>query len=55
MTANPDNDFDIRPAAFDDLGDVAAIHVKVWQSTYVGQIPQSYLDGLDIKTRVCTQ
>lgn len=42
---------EIRSATFDDLGDIAAIHVKVWRQAYIGQVPQDYLDGLDIKAR----
>ena len=42
---------EIRSATFDDLADVAAIHVSAWQQAYIGQVPQDYLDGLDIKTR----
>jgi GNAT superfamily N-acetyltransferase len=45
------NALEIRPATFDDLQDIAAIHVKVWQQAYIGQVPQAYLDGLDVKAR----
>lgn len=42
---------EIRAATFEDLGDVAALHVKVWQQAYIGQVPQPYLDSLDVTAR----
>jgi GNAT superfamily N-acetyltransferase len=39
---------DATPA---DLPDVAHIHVRCWQESYVGQVPQAYLDGLDATAR----
>jgi GNAT superfamily N-acetyltransferase len=41
----------IKAAKFEDLPDIARIHVKSWQETYAGQVPQDYLDGMDIKAR----
>ena len=41
----------IRAASYDDLADVARIHVQSWQETYMGQVPQNYLDGMDVKAR----
>jgi GNAT superfamily N-acetyltransferase len=37
----------IRPAHVSDAGRIGLIHVRSWQSTYRGQVPQDYLDGLD--------
>lgn len=42
---------EIRPATFNDLPDVARIHVTSWQQTYVGQVPQDYLDAMDVTAR----
>ncbi|GAA1371138.1 GNAT family N-acetyltransferase [Catellatospora chokoriensis] len=30
-----------------DAGALAIVHVRSWQATYRGQVPQNYLDGLD--------
>ena len=42
----------IRPATMDDLEDIARIHVTSWKETYVGQVPQSYLDDLNVPDRI---
>lgn len=42
----------ITPAAYDDLSEVARIHVASWKQTYVGQVPQAYLDNLDVARRL---
>lgn len=42
---------EIRDAAFEDLADIARIHVRAWQQAYAGQLDQSYLDSLDIAAR----
>jgi GNAT superfamily N-acetyltransferase len=35
-----------------DLPQIARVHLKSWQSTYVGIVPQGYLDALDYNTRL---
>lgn len=37
---------EIRPATPDDAPAIADIHVRAWQWTYRGQVPDDYLDGL---------
>lgn len=44
----------IRPAVTADAAGIASVHVRSWQSTYKGLIPQEYLDGLDIGQRRST-
>ena len=41
----------IRLAAAADLDGVAAVHVRSWQSAYRGQLPDAYLDTLDVEKR----
>ena len=42
----------VRAATVDDADTVAKIHVKTWQVTYRGQVPDSYLDELSSRDRV---
>jgi GNAT superfamily N-acetyltransferase len=42
----------ICPASYDDLPEVAQIHVTSWKQTYVGQVPQVLLDNLDVAKRL---
>lgn len=42
----------IRPATFDDLPDVAEIHVASWRYAYAGIVPQTFLDSLDVSNRL---
>jgi len=42
----------ITSVAYEDLADVAALHVRSWKETYTGLMPQSYLDGMDVKDRL---
>lgn len=42
----------IRPATPDDASPLAAVHVRSWQATYRGLVPQDYLDRLDPADRV---
>ncbi len=42
----------ISRASYDDLPEVAQIHVTSWKQTYVGQVPQVYLDKLDVARRL---
>ena len=37
----------IRAARVEDAAQIAAVHVRSWQSAYRGLLPQAYLDGLD--------
>jgi L-amino acid N-acyltransferase YncA len=46
-----DNNFQIRKATYNDLPDIARIHVMSWQQTYVGQVPKEYLDSLNVEDR----
>lgn len=41
----------VRNAKIDDAEAIATIHVKTWQCTYKGQIPDSYLDSLSIEQK----
>ena len=41
------HDLPISAASYDDLPDVAQLHVASWKQTYVGQVPQAYLDNND--------
>ncbi|SNT64819.1 L-amino acid N-acyltransferase YncA [Asanoa hainanensis] len=41
----------IRPETPDDIDDVAAVHVRAWQSGYAGIIPKEVLDALDPRQR----
>ena len=47
-----ENVLSIAPASYAELPEVASIHVTSWRETYVGQVPQSYLDSLDIEERL---
>ncbi|MBV1853802.1 GNAT family N-acetyltransferase [Catellatospora tritici] len=42
----------IRRATAADAEALAAVHVRTWQDTYRGQVPQAYLAGLDPAERV---
>jgi ribosomal protein S18 acetylase RimI-like enzyme len=41
----------IRKAAVDDAYGIASVHVRSWQVAYRGQIPDDFLDRLDVKKR----
>jgi GNAT superfamily N-acetyltransferase len=41
----------VRPATPFDLEAVAEVHVRSWQETYPGQVPQDYLDSLSVEQR----
>ena len=45
------DDHRIRPALVNDAEGIAKVHVYTWQSTYLGLIPDSYLQGLDVDQR----
>jgi GNAT superfamily N-acetyltransferase len=42
----------IRPAAPGDEEALAHVHVRAWQTAYRGILPDAFLDGLDVATRV---
>jgi ribosomal protein S18 acetylase RimI-like enzyme len=42
----------ISCASYDDLLKVAQIHVASWKQAYVGQVPQTHLDNLDVSKRL---
>ena len=44
----------VRRASAADVPAIAEVHIRSWQETYVGQVPQSYLDGLAIEDRIRT-
>ena len=37
----------VRRATVADADPIGLVHVRSWQSAYLGKIPQEYLDGLD--------
>ena len=41
----------IRDVKTEDIPQIATTHVQSWQTTYTGQLPQSYLYGLSIPKR----
>ena len=41
----------IRDVKTEDIPQIARTHVQSWQTTYTGQLPQSYLDDLSIPKR----
>lgn len=42
----------VRPASSDDADAIAAIHVRSWQHTYRGQVPEDYLASLSVARRI---
>jgi L-amino acid N-acyltransferase YncA len=42
---------EVRLATRHDLDAIAEVHVRSWQETYVGQVPQDYLDSLSVDQR----
>ncbi len=42
----------IKPCDFQDIPDIAHIHVAAWKDTYRGLVPQEYLDGLNVAARL---
>src|SRR5687767_3602644 len=41
----------IRPALPSDARAIADVHVRTWQSTYRGIVPDAYLDALSVDER----
>jgi L-amino acid N-acyltransferase YncA len=44
----------VRRATAVDVPAIAEVHVCSWHESYVGQVPQSYLDGLAVEDRTRT-
>ena len=42
----------ISSALYEDLPEVARIHVEAWKKAYIGQISQAYLDRLNVEQRL---
>jgi GNAT superfamily N-acetyltransferase len=42
----------ISSASYEDLPEIARIHVAAWKQAYVGQVPQAHLDNLDVADRL---
>ena len=43
--------FQIRAAEIEDAAGLASVHVRSWQSAYVGMVPQEHLDALSVEKR----
>lgn len=41
----------IRQVNYEDISQIAAVHVESWQKSFRGIVPQSYLDNLSIEKR----
>jgi L-amino acid N-acyltransferase YncA len=41
----------VRKATVEDVSGIAFVHVRSWQVTYRGHMPDEFLDGLDIEKR----
>jgi len=41
----------IRAAKIEDVREIANVHVASWRTTYMGQVPQSFLDELSVPKR----
>ena len=46
------SEVEISSASYEDLPEVARIHVAAWKQAYVGQVPQAHLDNLDVADRL---
>jgi GNAT superfamily N-acetyltransferase len=44
-------DISVRLGTLDDVASVASIHVRSWQRTYRGLVPDAELDSLDVEQR----
>ena len=42
-------DYNIRLATEEDIEDVAKLYIKSWNKTYLGLLPQEYLDSLTLE------
>lgn len=45
-------DVQICAASYEDLPEVARIHVAAWKQAYVGQVPQTSLDRIEVADRL---
>lgn len=48
----PEFDIQVRPATFNDLPEVVRVNIAAWRDAYVGQVPQDYLDNLDVSQKL---
>jgi ribosomal protein S18 acetylase RimI-like enzyme len=48
----PEFDIQVRSATYDDLPEVVSVNVAAWREAYVGQVPQDYLDNLDVSQKL---
>jgi len=48
---NQVNKMIVRPARIEDAAQIATVHVKAWQETYRGLMPDSVLDTLSVERR----
>jgi GNAT superfamily N-acetyltransferase len=46
------SDLRFASASYEDLLEVARIHVAAWKQAYIGQVPQTHLDNLDVAQRL---
>jgi GNAT superfamily N-acetyltransferase len=42
----------ISSASYEDLPEIARIHVAAWRQAYAGQVPQAHLDNLSVADRL---
>jgi GNAT superfamily N-acetyltransferase len=42
----------ISSASYEDLPEVARVHVEAWKQAYIGQVAQAHLDRLDVEQRL---
>ena len=47
-------EFQVRRATLDDAAGIALVHVRSWQATYAGHVPQEALDEMDPVARTET-
>jgi GNAT superfamily N-acetyltransferase len=52
MAATMLGEIQISSASYEDLPEVARIHVAAWKRAYIGQVPQAHLDNLDVADRL---
>lgn len=42
----------LRLATYEDAAAIAAVHISSWRTTYVGIVPDSYLNGLTLQQKI---
>jgi ribosomal protein S18 acetylase RimI-like enzyme len=47
----PSHELTVRRANLDDVKAIAQVHVAAWRAAYRGQVPDAYLDSLDVAKR----